>query len=49
MWNLILVHLEIVLLSIQDMCTVCAKRTVGSEIIWTHPIVLLGDEAYVDD
>jgi hypothetical protein len=33
MWNLVLVHLEIVLVSVQDRCTVCAKHTVGSEII----------------
>ena len=47
-WNLILVHLEIVVVLVQDMCTVCAKRTRGSEIVWTHPMVLLGDEAQVD-
>jgi hypothetical protein len=33
MWNLILVHLETVLVSVQDRCTVCAKHTTGSEII----------------
>jgi hypothetical protein len=33
MWNLILVPLEIVLVLVQDSCTVCAKRTIGSEII----------------
>jgi hypothetical protein len=32
-WNLILVRLETVLVSVQDRCTVCAKRTIGSEII----------------
>jgi hypothetical protein len=32
----------------QDTCTVCAKRTMGSEIILDPPIVLLGDEAQVD-
>jgi hypothetical protein len=31
-WKLILVHLEIVLISTQDRCTVCAKCTIGSEI-----------------
>jgi len=30
MWNLILVHLETVLVSVHDRCTVCAKRTIGS-------------------
>jgi hypothetical protein len=32
MWNLILDRLETVLVSVQDRCTVCAKRTIGSEI-----------------
>jgi hypothetical protein len=32
----------------QDRCTVCAKHTIGSEIIWTQPMVLLGDEAQVE-
>jgi hypothetical protein len=34
-WKLVLVRLEkkIVLILIQDRCTVCAKRTVDSEII----------------
>ena len=34
LWNLLSVHLEIV--SVQDRCTVCAKHTIGSEIVWTH-------------
>ena len=33
MWNLIFVHLEIVLVLVQDMCVVCAKRTISSEIV----------------
>jgi hypothetical protein len=33
MWNLVLVRLETVLVLVQDRCTVCAKRTIGSEII----------------
>jgi hypothetical protein len=37
MWNLVLVHLEIVLVSVQDRCTVCAKHTVGSEIVLDAP------------
>ena len=28
-----LVHLEIVLILTQDRCTVCAERTIGSEIV----------------
>jgi hypothetical protein len=33
MWILISVCLEIVLLLMQHRCMVCAKRTIGSEII----------------
>jgi hypothetical protein len=33
MWNLVLVHLETVLVLVQDRCMVCAKCTIGSEII----------------
>jgi hypothetical protein len=32
-WKLILVRSEKVLLLMQDRCTVCAGRTIGSEII----------------
>ena len=32
MSNLVLVRLEIGLLSVQERCTVCNKRTIGSEI-----------------
>jgi len=31
------VRLEMVLLLVQDRCTVCAKRTVGSDIILDAP------------
>ena len=34
-WNLVAVHLEIVLVLVQDRCTVCSKQ--GSEIILTAP------------
>jgi hypothetical protein len=43
-----LVHLEIVLILIQDRCTVCAERTVSSESFWTHPMELLGDMGHVE-
>jgi hypothetical protein len=33
-WNLILVHLEIVLMSVQERCTVCTEQTKGIEIIF---------------
>jgi hypothetical protein len=48
MCNLIFVCLEILLVLGQDRCTVCAKHTISSEIIWTQPMVLLGDEAQVE-
>ena len=37
--------LEIVLVSVQDRCTVCAKRTIGLDSVINAPMVLLGDEA----
>jgi hypothetical protein len=37
MWNLVLVHLEIVLVSLQERCMVCAECTTGSEIILDAP------------
>ena len=41
MWNIFSVHLETVLVSVQDRCTVCAESTIGSKIIWTHLMVPL--------
>ena len=32
----------------QDRCTVCVERTIGSEIILTHPMELLGDVGHVE-
>ena len=32
----------------QDRCTVCTKRTICSEIIWTHAMELLGDVGHVE-
>jgi hypothetical protein len=37
MWNLVLVHLEIVLESMQDRSIVCTKRTIASEIVVNAP------------
>ena len=48
MWNLVSIHLEIVLVLVQHRCTVCAKRTIGSEIILDKMMVLLHIEAQVD-
>ena len=47
MFNHVSVRLEMVLVSVQDRCMVCAKRTKGSETILDAPMVLLGDEAQV--
>jgi hypothetical protein len=38
-WNLFLVHMEIVLVSVQDRCTVCTECTIGSKIILDPPDV----------
>ena len=48
LWNLVSDHLEIVLVSMKDRCTVCAKRCIGSDIVFNAPMVLLGDEAQVE-
>ena len=48
MLNHVSVHLEMVLVSVQDRCTICAKRTIGLEIILDAPMVLLRDEAHVE-
>ena len=37
MWNLISVHSETVIASVQDRCMVCTKRTIGLEIILDAP------------
>ena len=31
------VHLEMLLVLVQDRCTVCAKRTIGSDIVFDAP------------
>ena len=33
MWNLVSIRLEIVLVLVQDRCTVCAECTIGMEIV----------------
>ena len=48
MWNLVSVRLEIVFVWVQDRCTVCTKRTIGSEIVLDAPDGTLGDEAQVE-
>ena len=48
LWTLVLICLETVLVSVQDRCMVCAKRTIGLDIVFNAPMVLLGDEAQLE-
>jgi hypothetical protein len=48
MWNLVSVRLEKVLVSVQDRCIICAKHSIGSEIVLDAHVVLLGDVALVE-
>jgi hypothetical protein len=36
-WNLVSINLETMVVSVQDRCTVCAKRTIGTEINMDAP------------
>ena len=45
MSNHVLIHLETVLVSLQDRSKVCAKHTMAQKSFWTHQMILLGDEA----
>jgi hypothetical protein len=47
MWNLISIHFETVVVVMQVWFTVCAKRTIGSQIVLHAPDILRGDEAQV--
>jgi hypothetical protein len=47
-WKLVSVRFEIVVILMQDRCTVCAKCTIGSEIILDTPDGTLGDVGYVE-
>ena len=46
--NLISDRLEIVLVSVEDRCTVGAKRCIGLDIVFNTTMVQLGDEAQVE-
>jgi hypothetical protein len=48
MWNLILVHLATLLVSVQVRCTVCAKHTIASEIVLDAPDGLLCYEVQLE-
>jgi hypothetical protein len=47
-WKLDSIRLEKVVILTQNRCAVCAKYTIGSEIILHTPDGLLGDEAQVE-
>ena len=47
MSNIVSIRSEMVLVSLQDRCAVCAKHTMAQKSFWTHQMVLLGDEAQV--
>ena len=47
-WKLVSVRLEIVLILTQGIRTVCVEHAIGSEIVWTHPLELLGDMGHVE-
>ena len=46
--NHVSVRLEMVLVSVQDRCMVCTKRTIDSEIILDAPNGLLGNVGHVE-
>ena len=48
MSNHVLIHLETVLVSLQDRCKVCAKHTMAQKSFWTHLMVPLGDLGQVE-
>ena len=48
MWNLVSIHLETVLVSLQDRCKVCAKHTMALKSFWTHSMEILGDLGHVE-
>ena len=43
-----LVHLEMVLVLVQDRCKVWRNVPLAQISFWTHPMVLLGDEAQLE-
>jgi hypothetical protein len=47
-WNLVLVRLETVLVSVQDRCTVAPSIPFAQTSFWMYPMALLGDEAQVE-
>ena len=48
MWNLISVHLETVLVSVQVRARFAPHVPLAHKSFWMQPMVLLGDEAHVE-
>ena len=48
MSNLVLVRLEMVLVSVQDRCTVCTKHTIGYETVLDAPDGTPSDVGHVE-
>ena len=48
MWNLTSFLMETVLVSMEDWCMVCARRTIGCEIVLDALDGTTGDEAQVE-
>jgi hypothetical protein len=48
MWNFISVHLETLLVSVQDSCTFVPNVPQAQKMFWTHPIERLGDVGHVE-
>jgi hypothetical protein len=47
-WKLVSIHFETVLVLVQDRCTVCAKCTIGSEIVLDTQDDTPGDETQIE-
>jgi hypothetical protein len=45
---LTLVRLVIVLIMMEDRCTVCVKKQLALKLFWMHPTELLGDVGHVE-
>jgi hypothetical protein len=48
MQNLVSILFEIVLVSVHDSCTICAKQSKAQKSFWIHRMVLLDDEAQME-
>ena len=48
MWNLVLVHLETVLVSAQDRCRFVPNIPYAQKLFWMHPMVLLANVVQVE-